>query len=100
MALDSYTNGWAGITNQGAYLYMFLLSWNPGIFKAFKKQHYPFLLIGTLLSIFNHRAILPFLLLTMLDLDYSKMDKEFFKTLLFFFFVAFILYGATAGSGT
>jgi hypothetical protein len=97
MALDSYFSGWAGIGNQGAYLFMFILTWNPAIFKAFKMRHYPFLFIGFLLSFFNHRAIIPFLLLTILDLDYSKIDKEFIKTMAFFFFIAFLLYGATKG---
>jgi hypothetical protein len=86
--LFKYSHGIYGITHAGQYLSLFVLSFNPSLFKMFKPRHFLFLIPGILLSVFNHRAILPFLVLIMLDMDYSKLDKGLKQQLFLFFCIS------------
>lgn len=65
-----------GILHFSQYLFLFILSLNPAVFRLFKWHHYALFFVGVLASIFNHRAILPFLMLIVLDLDYDRMDNR------------------------
>lgn len=77
-----------GILQNGQYYYLFILSMNPALFRLFKKKHLALFIIGAMLSTFNHRAILPILLLIILDLDYSSCDKALKQRMLFYFVFA------------
>jgi len=89
MGLSDYLTGIYGIAHQGQYLYLFILSFNPFTFKLFRPRDYAILAIGVLFSLINHRAVLPFLLLIVLDLDYLKLDKNL-KRLIFSFFIVMV----------
>ena len=77
--------GSAGILPFSQYSLLFILSLNPGIFRFFRLRHFVFFATGSALSFLNHRAILPFMLIMILDLDFSKMDKRDRLAILFFF---------------
>lgn len=66
----------AGIIPISQYTWLFILSINPIIFKFFKKEHFWVFGLGFLLSFVNARAILPFLLIILLDLDLTDFRKE------------------------
>jgi len=89
-----------GILHQGQYLYLFILSFNPEIFKLFELRHFVFLLIGVLLSAINARAVLPFLLIIFLDLDYSKMDKKLKRNIFIYFMVMVGIISIFGGVGS
>ena len=79
------SSGYTGILRLSQYSYLYLLSVNPALFRLFKPKQYALFILGSLLSIFNHRAILPFLVLIVLELDYSKLDKRQKLYVLLFF---------------
>lgn len=83
---SAYLGGGFGILHRGQYFDLFVLSFNPAIFRLFELRHFAFLAVGILLSVFNHRAVLPFLLLILLDLDWSKCDKAM-KRWIFLWFI-------------
>jgi len=76
-----------GILHQGQFLYLFILSINPGLIRLFNLKQFLFLLVGVGFSIFNHRAILPFMLLAILDLQ-TPLTKDIKQMMLLFFFIA------------
>ena len=84
--IAKYASGLTGVMTP-QYLYIFLLSVNPAVFRMFKWQHYVFLSIGILISFINSRAVMPFLFLILLDLDYSKFDAVQ-QRYAFYFFLA------------
>lgn len=79
------STGYTGILRLSQYSYLFLLSVNPALFRIFRAKHYLLFTLGSILAVFNHRAILPFLLLIVLDLDYSKLSKKQKLFVLLFF---------------
>ena len=87
MGLEGYLNFEHGILN-GQYLALFILSFNPFVFRLFERRHFVFLLVSVLLSFFSHRAVLPFMLLILLDLDYSKLDRSLKQKMLYMFLFA------------
>lgn len=91
MGLETYISGWAGILNLGAYLFLFVLALNPTIFKMFRLRTYGFLALGVLASVVNSRAIMPFMLLAILDLDYSRFDADLQKKMMLFFLLGFMI---------
>jgi hypothetical protein len=64
---------------------------NPLIFKLFKWQHFVLFFIGFAASFINARAILPFMLVCLLDLDYSKLEKKDKTAMLIFTFLAIFI---------
>lgn len=80
------------------YTYLFILSINPAIFKLFRPRHYAMLGVGILVSLFNHRAILPFMLLICLDLDYANLNPKLVRWLLFFFTIGCAIISMFGGS--
>jgi len=84
--LHRYIAGTTGLlAGISQYLYLFILGTNPALFKLFKPKHYVIFTIGLTAALFNHRAILPFVLICLMDLDYSKLTSKTKKWLLFFF---------------
>lgn len=82
----------AGIYPISQYSFIFIISLNPALYSLFKPKHWILFAGGVLLSFVNHRAILPFILLCILDLDYSALGKRERKIMLLFFVLqAFIL---------
>lgn len=75
----------AGIFPLSQYTFLFIMSFNPPLFKLMKLRHFAFLGLGILGSLVNARAILPFMLLTILDLDYSRLEKKDMAMMLGFF---------------
>lgn len=97
MGLADYLNLLHGIAYR-QFMFLYVLSINPFIFKLFELRHFILFGIGTVLSLFSHRAIIPFMLLILLDLDYSKMDKPMRQKMLLIFMVAsaiFLLFGGS-----
>lgn len=87
-----FSPGYTGILRLSQYSFLFILSVNPALFRLFKTKQYILFTLGTLLSIINHRAILPFLVLIVLDLDLAKLDKrQKLYILLFFGFQLLVL---------
>jgi hypothetical protein len=76
MGLENYLNFTTGFFGSTQYTYLFAMSFNPVMFKLFKLRHFAFIAVGIILSMFNHRAIFPFLLLALLDLDYTKLTPK------------------------
>ena len=70
------------------YTFIFIMALNPYVFKLFKPYHYAIFALGVFLSLFNTRAILPFMLICLLDLDYSKLTKKEKAGMIFFNFLA------------
>lgn len=101
ISLPSIPSG-AGILPLSPYTYLFIISLNPIFYKLFKPKHWFLFAAGVLLSFLNHRAIIPFILLCCLDLDYSRLgDREKKLMLAFFALQLFILLafgGNTYGS--
>ena len=83
----------AGILPVSQYTWLFIMSINPLIFKLFKPKHFVIFLLGFAASFINARAILPFMLLICLDLDFSKLTENDKKTMILFLFLQlFILF--------
>jgi len=78
-------NSSAGFAWFSQYLYLFILQINPALFRLFRPQDYILFLLGCAFSLFNHRAIMPFMLLIVLGLDYSKLNKKMKQWILLFF---------------
>lgn len=73
--MNGYLSGAYGFLGDAQYTLLFLLSFNPVIMlRLFGVRHWLFLSIGIILSFFNHRAVLPFILLILLDLNYDRLD--------------------------
>ena len=53
-----------------------IIGLNPFLFIAFHKEEWILLLLGLLLSIWNVRALFPFILLIVLILDVDKLDRD------------------------
>lgn len=92
MALSDYLSGWSGIGHISNYLFAFILTINPAIFRLFRPRNYILFFIGALISLINYRAMLPFYLLIIIDLDYSKLDADYLKTIARFAFLTFFFY--------
>lgn len=75
----------SGILPISQYTFLFVLAFNPPLFKLFEKRHFLFLAVGILLAFINHRAVMPFMLLILLDLDYSKLEKKDVMNIITFF---------------
>lgn len=97
MGLMAYLNLLHGIAYR-QFMYLFVLSVNPFIFTFFEWRHYFIFGIGLVLSLFSQRAIMPFMLLMLLDFDYSKLDKELKKKMLYLFLFGFLIF-CLAGGG-
>jgi len=83
----------AGILPISQYTWLFIMSINPMVFKLFKPHHFVLFFMGFAGSFINHRAILPFMLLICLDLDFDKLtDKDRKIMILFLFIQLFILF--------
>ena len=81
----------AGLIPFSQYTFLFILSINPGIFRLFKQKHYALFAFGVAASVFQSRAILPVMLLIMLDLDYSHLDKKDKLAILAFFMLQVLI---------
>ena len=77
----------AGIYPLSQYTFLLILAINPALFRLFKPRHFFLIALGILGSFINARAMLPFMLLTILDLDYSKLEKKEMFLMLGFFVV-------------
>lgn len=90
----------SGIGCFSQYSFLFILQINPALFHLFERRHYALFLLGCAGSLFNTRAMLPFMLLILLDLDYSKMGKkEKLWVILFFALQVGILLSFTRWGG-
>lgn len=92
MALNDYLSGWSGISRISNYLFAFILTINPAIFKLFRPRDYFIFGIGAILSVINYRAMMPFYLIILMDLDYSKLDDKWLKTITRFGLLTFFFY--------
>ena len=81
----------AGFARLSQYLYLFILQINPALFRLFRPRDYVLFLLGCAGGLINHRALLPFVLLIVLDLDYSKLDKKAKLWILLFFFLQVLI---------
>lgn len=82
-----------GIFPISQYTWLFIMSINPIIFKLFKPKHFILFFLGFAASFINARAILPFMLLICLELDFDKLtDKDRKIMILFLFLQLFILF--------
>ena len=84
----AYSEMTYGILNIGQYMYLFALSVNPYLFRLYSLRHYILFSIGMFFSIFNHRAILLFIMLNLLTCDYNKLDRTTKLKMFFFFLLA------------
>lgn len=87
----------AGFFPISQYSYLFILSLNPVMFKMFKPKHWILFAVGVGLSFFNHRAIIPAMLLCCLDLDYSQLGKDEKRLMLLFFALQLFILMAFSG---
>jgi len=94
--MDLTTVSSLGIYPMSQYTYLFIMAINPLIFKLFKPKHYVLFFIGFLGSFVNSRAIMPFMLIALLDLDFSKLspkDKKAMVIMAFFEVFLIIVFG-------
>jgi hypothetical protein len=95
--LAFYFPGQFGVLSGGIYMFLFFLTINPAIFKIFRPHHYWIFAAGAVLSLLNHRAILPALLLIIIDADYSKITPELLKTMSHFFLLGLFIMAIFSG---
>jgi hypothetical protein len=83
----------AGLLPISQYSWLFIMALNPLIFKLFKPYHFALFFAGLAASFFNTRAIMPFMLLICLDLDFAKLTEKDRKLMILFMFLQlFILF--------
>ena len=85
-----------GIWPPSQYSYLFVMSLNPAFVRMMGPAQTLLLIMGILLSALNHRAILPFSLIILLTLDYSKLGKAEMRLGYIFFCLTlaiFVLFG-------
>jgi hypothetical protein len=86
MSITRYISGSTGLLGGiSQYTYLLILSINPPLFKLFKPRHYVIFFLGLAGALFNHRALMPFMLLIILDLDYANLSTRIIRQLLLFF---------------